>query len=194
MAVVPPEHLHIPAIKPYAGTTDSMDHLDLLTSHMMVQDASDAIWCRVFLATLEGHTCAWYSNLAHHSIANFAQLRGNFLAHFAPLLRHRRSTMALVSLKQNQGDSLKDFVSHFNMEALSIENFDHSVAMVAFQNALRPGPFAQSLDKTPPLAFTDVLGQATKYINAEEVMQANRAEHTEKKEKKKHPEEHKGEG
>ena len=90
--------------------------------------------------------------------------------------------------------SLKDFVSRFNMEALSIENFDHSVAMVAFQNALRPGPFAQSLAKTPSLTFTDILNRATKYINVEEVMQARRTEHAEKKGKKKHPEENRKEG
>ncbi|XP_052172249.1 uncharacterized protein LOC127788175 [Diospyros lotus] len=101
--------------------------------------------------------------------------------------------MALVNLKQNQGESLKDFVARFNMEALSIKNFDHSVAMVAFQNALRPNPFAQSLAKTPSLSFMDILGWATKYINAEEVMQAKRAEYTEKKEQKKHSEENKGE-
>jgi len=94
--------------------------------------------------------------------------------------------MAFVSLKQNHGEYLKDFVSRFNMEALSIENFDHSVAMVAFQNALRPDPFAQSLDKTPPLTFTDILDWAMKYINAEEVMQAKRAEYIKKMEKKNH--------
>ncbi|XP_052172205.1 uncharacterized protein LOC127788136 [Diospyros lotus] len=101
--------------------------------------------------------------------------------------------MALVSLRQNQGEPLKDFVSCFNIEALSIENFDHSVALVAFQNALRPDPFAQSLAKTPPITFTDILGHATKYINAEEVMQVKRVEHAEKKEKKKHPKERKNE-
>ncbi|XP_052199945.1 uncharacterized protein LOC127806571 [Diospyros lotus] len=193
MAAIPPERLRILAIKPYVGTTDPMDHLNLFTSHMMVQNASDTMWYRVFLATLEGHAHAWYSNLAHHSITSFAQPQGSFLAHFAPLQRHRRSTMALVSLKQNQGEPLKDFVSRFNMEALSIENFDHSVAMVAFQNALRPDPFAQSLAKTPPITFTDILGPAMKYINVEEVMQAKKAEHAEKKEKNKHPEERKNE-
>ncbi|XP_052177663.1 uncharacterized protein LOC127791727 [Diospyros lotus] len=159
MAAIPPERLRISAIKPYAGTSDPMDHLDLFTSHMMVQDASDVMWCRVFLSTLERHAWAWYSNLAHHSIVSFAQLRGSFLAHFAPLRRHRRSTMALVSMKQNQGEPLKDFVSRFNMEALSIENFDHSVAMVAFQNALRPGPFAQSLAKMPPKILATIEGK-----------------------------------
>ncbi|XP_052203242.1 uncharacterized protein LOC127808678 [Diospyros lotus] len=135
MAAVPPERLRIPAIKLYAGTSDPSNHLDLFASHMMVQDASDSMWCRVFSATLEGHARAW--------------------------------------------------------EALSIESFDQSVAMVAFQNALRPGRFAQSLAKTPPLTFTDALSQATKYINAEEVMQAKRAEHAENREKKKLFKEHK---
>ncbi|XP_052203083.1 uncharacterized protein LOC127808555 [Diospyros lotus] len=193
IAAIPSERLRILTIKPYTGTIDPMDHLDLFTSHMMMQDASDIMWCRVFLATLEGHAHAWYSNLAHHSIANFAQLRGSFLAHFALLRRHQSSTMALVSLKQNQGEPLKDFILRFNMDALSIENFDHSVAMVAFQNALRPGPFAQSLAKMPPITSTDILGRAMKYINAEELMQAKRAEHVEKKEKKKHPKERKNE-
>ena len=72
MAVVLPERLHIPAIKPYVGTTDPLDHLDLFPSHMMVQDASDTMWYGVFLETVEGHMRAWYSNLAHHSIAYFA--------------------------------------------------------------------------------------------------------------------------
>jgi len=99
MAAVPLERLRIPSIKPYAGITDSTDHLELFNSHMMVQDASDAMWCRVFSITLEGHARTLYSNLTHHAITTFAQLRSSFLAHFAPLQRHRRSTMALVSLK-----------------------------------------------------------------------------------------------
>ncbi|XP_052211123.1 uncharacterized protein LOC127813960 [Diospyros lotus] len=58
--------------------------------------------------------------------------------------------MALVNVKQNQGDSLRDFVARFNEEALSIEEFDQWIAMVALQNGLRAGPFTQSLAKTPP--------------------------------------------
>ncbi|XP_052198328.1 uncharacterized protein LOC127805619 [Diospyros lotus] len=184
MAITPSERLRIPAIKPYGGTTDPADHLNLFASHMMVQAAPDAMWCRVFPATLEGHAWSWYSSLAHRSIANFGQLRNRFLAHFAPLRRHRRSTMTLVNLKQNQGESLTDFVARFNMEALSIENLDQSIAMVAFQNALRVGPFTQSLAKRPPQTFTEILSRATKYINAEEVMRVKRSEYSDKKEKR----------
>ena len=58
MVAVPPEHLRISAIKLYVSVTDPIDHLELFTSHIMVQDASDAMWCRVFSTTLEGHACA----------------------------------------------------------------------------------------------------------------------------------------
>jgi len=92
--------------------------------------------------------------------------------------------MTLVNLKQNPGESLSDFVARFNVEALSIENLDQGIAMVAFQNALRAGPFTQSLAKRPPQTFTEILSRATKYINAEEVMQAKRLEYSDKKEKK----------
>ena len=124
MAIIPSEHLRIPAIKPYGGTTDPADHLNLFASHMMVQAAPDAMWCRVFPATLEGHARAWYSSLAHRSITDFGQFRNKFLTHFALLRRHQRSTMTLVNLKQNPGESLSDFVARFNVEALSIENLD----------------------------------------------------------------------
>ncbi|XP_052209262.1 uncharacterized protein LOC127812774 [Diospyros lotus] len=92
--------------------------------------------------------------------------------------------MTLVNLKQNQWESLTDFVARFNMEALSIENLDPSIAMVAFQNALRVGPFTQSLAKRPPQTFAEILSRATKYINAKEVMRAKRIEYSDKKEKK----------
>jgi len=50
--------------------------------------------------------------------------------------------------------------------------------MVAFQNALRAGPFTQSLAKRPPQTFTEILSRATKYINTEKEKQAKRGQTT----------------
>ncbi|XP_052206769.1 uncharacterized protein LOC127811096 [Diospyros lotus] len=141
------------------------------------------MWCRAFLATLGGHARTWYSCLSHRSINHWEELKTCFLAHYVPLKRHRKSSMALVSIKQNQGESLRDFVARFNEEALSIDKFDQRIAMVALQNGLRAGPFAQSLAKTPPRTFTEALARANKYINAEEVMKVKQAEQPERKER-----------
>ncbi|XP_052176598.1 uncharacterized protein LOC127790906 [Diospyros lotus] len=76
-------------------------------------------------------------------------------------------------------------MARFNEEALSIDKFDQRIAMVALQNGLRVGPFAQSLAKTPPHTFTEALTRANKYINAEEVKKVKRAEQPDKKEREK---------
>jgi len=39
--------------------------------------------------------------------------------------------MALVNIKKNQCKSLRDFMTRFNEEALSIDEFDQRIAMVA---------------------------------------------------------------
>ncbi|XP_052176698.1 uncharacterized protein LOC127791001 [Diospyros lotus] len=129
------------------------------------------MWCRAFSTTLGGHARTWYSCLPHRSINRWEELKTCFLAHYAPLKRHRKSSMALVSIKQNQGESLRDFVARFNEEALSINEFDQRIAM--------------SLAKTPPRTFTEALAQANKYINAEEVMKVKRAKQPESKEREK---------
>ncbi|XP_052175321.1 uncharacterized protein LOC127790084 [Diospyros lotus] len=143
------------------------------------------MWCRAFSATLGGHARTWYSCLPHRSISSWEELKTCFLAHYAPLKRHRKSFMALVNIKQNQGESLRDFVARFNEEALSIDEFDQRIAMVALQNGLRTGPFTQSLANTLPRTFTEALTRANKYINAEEVMKVKRAEQPDKKEREK---------
>ena len=93
--------------------------------------------------------------------------------------------MDLVNVKQNQGESLWDFVARFNEEALSIDEFDQQIAMVALQNGLRAGPFTQSLAKTPYHTFTEVLVRANKYINTKEMMKVKRAEQPGRKEREK---------
>ncbi|XP_052204114.1 uncharacterized protein LOC127809395 [Diospyros lotus] len=185
MSEVPPERFHIPSIKLCDGSTDPYDHVELFSSHMLVQSGFDEMWCRAFSTTLGGYARTWYSCLPHHFINSWEELKTCFLAHYAPLKGHQKSSMALVNIKQNQGESLRDFVARFNEEALSIDEFDQRIAMVALQNGLRAGPFAQSLAKTLPRTFTEALTRANKYINAEEVMKVKRVEQPDKKEREK---------
>ncbi|XP_052189874.1 uncharacterized protein LOC127799692 [Diospyros lotus] len=171
MSEVPPKRFRIPSIKLYDESTDPYDHVELFYSHILVQSGSNAMWCRTFSATLGGHARTWYSCLPHRSINSWEELKTCFLAHYAPLKRHRKFSMALVNIKQNQGESLRDFVARFNEEALSIDEFDQRIAM--------------SLAKTPPCTFIEALTRANKYINAEEVMKVKRAEQPDKKEREK---------
>ena len=48
-----PRHFKIPQVEPYDGTTDPLDHLGSFKAHMMIQGASDALYCLAFPATLK---------------------------------------------------------------------------------------------------------------------------------------------
>ncbi|XP_052192778.1 uncharacterized protein LOC127801573 [Diospyros lotus] len=103
----------------------------------------------------------------------------------APSRERGTSQERRLRFLEKQVHELKKGKEEFNEEALSIDEFDQRIAMVALQNGLRAGPFAQSLAKTPPRTFTEALARANKYINAEEVMKVKRAEQPDRKEREK---------
>ena len=87
---------------------------------------------------------------------------------------------------------LRSYKTHFNKEALSIDEVDDKILVAAFTNDLRKGKFLFSLYKNDPKTMTDVLYRATKYMNVEDALLA-REEKPQKREGKKRPD-RKGDG
>ena len=77
-----------------------------------------------------------------------------------------------MSIKQREEETLRSYITHFNKEALSIDEADNKILIVAFTNRLRKGKFLFSLYKNDPKTMSDVLYRATKYMNAEDVLLA----------------------
>ena len=77
-----------------------------------------------------------------------------------------------MSIKQREDEMLWSYITRFNKEALSIDEVDDKILVVAFTNGLRKGNFLFSLYKNDPKTMTDVLYRATKYINAEDALLA----------------------
>ena len=67
---------------------------------------------------------------------------------------------------------LRSYITHFNNEALSIDEADDKILVAAFTNGLRKGKFLFSLYKNNPKTMSEVLYRATKYMNAEDVLSA----------------------
>ena len=67
---------------------------------------------------------------------------------------------------------LKSYITRFNKEALSIDETDDKILVVAFTNGLRKGNFLFSLYKNDPKTKSEVLYKATKYMNAEDALLA----------------------
>ena len=88
-----------------------------------------------------------------------------------------------MNIKQQEDETLRSYITHFNKEALSIDEADNKILMVAFMNRLRKGKFLFSLYKNDPNTMSDVLYRANKYMNVEDVLLA-REEKPKKKERR----------
>ena len=77
-----------------------------------------------------------------------------------------------MNIKQREDKTLGSYITRFNKEALSIDEADNKILVVAFTNGLRKGKFLFSLYKNDPNTMSDVLYRATKYMNAEDALLA----------------------
>ena len=77
-----------------------------------------------------------------------------------------------MNIKQQEDETLRSYITRFNKEALSIDEADDKILVVAFTNRLRKGKFLFSLYKNDLKTVSDVSYKATKYMNAEDALLA----------------------
>ena len=77
-----------------------------------------------------------------------------------------------MSIKQQEDEMLRSYISRFNKEALSIDEADDKIFVAAFTNGLRKGKFLFSLYKNDLKTMSEVLYRATKYMNTEDALSA----------------------
>ena len=77
-----------------------------------------------------------------------------------------------MSIRQRKEETLRSYISRFNKEALSIDEADDKILVVAFTNGLRKGKFLFFLYKNDPKTMSEMLYRATKYMNAEDALLA----------------------
>ena len=88
------------------------------------------------------------------------------------IYKYNKSTACLISIKQQEEETLRSYITHFNKEALSIDETDDKILVAAFTNGLQKGKFLFSLYKNDPKTMSDVLYRAIKYMNAEDALLA----------------------
>ena len=162
----------MPQVEPYDESKDPLNHLESFKTLMHLQGMADEIMCRAFPTTLNGPARIWFSRLTLNSISTFKQLNAQFASHFIRRYRYKKSIACLMNIKQREDETLRSYITHFNKEALSIDEADNKILVVAFTNGLRKGKFLFSLYKNDPKTIADVLYRATNYMNVEDALLA----------------------
>ncbi|XP_068498113.1 uncharacterized protein [Phaseolus vulgaris] len=153
----------------YDGTTDPDEHVDAYTTHMSLYTTDDAVLCRFFPTSLKGGALSWFTKLPLNSIDCFETLIVKFDIQFTMSRPHHLTSIALVGVHQEKGESLRTFIDRFGKTALSICNLSPEVAMHHMLVVLRPGPFADSLCMQPATSLDDLRRRAAKFMQLEEL-------------------------
>ena len=77
-----------------------------------------------------------------------------------PIKCHKRPTSYLLTIRQQEGESLRDYVKCFNKVVLEIDEANDQVIIMTFQAGLNNPNLVFSLGKMPPTSMTDLLFKA----------------------------------
>ena len=137
----PPVKFRMPQIEAYDGSKDLLDHLESFKTLINLEGVPDEIICRSFPTTLKGLVRIWFSRLTPNFIGTFKELSAQFALHFIEGHRYKKSTTCLMSIKQQENEMLRSYITCFNKEALLIDEVNDKILVIAFTNGLRKGKF-----------------------------------------------------
>ena len=168
-----PKRFAVPAMKAYDGTTDPQEHVAQYKQRMftvpITKELREACMCKGFGSTLTGPALQWYVSLPNGSIETFADLVDAFNLQFASSRVFEKTTSDLYKIVQRYREPLRDYLTRFNKEKVTIMNCDIPTAIEAFRRGLkRDSPLYDELTKYPCKMMEDVQAKAMAHVRLEE--------------------------
>lgn len=103
--------------------------------------------------------------------------------HFVGGQCQKRSADHLLTIRQEEGESLRSYVKRFNREALELDEVEDKVQLTTFKARLKSKEFMVALAKSPSKSMTEMLLNAQKYMNAKDALASIRMGNTQKENK-----------
>ncbi|XP_030970001.1 uncharacterized protein LOC115990293 [Quercus lobata] len=175
-----PSKFKMPSLDSYDGTRDPFDHIATFKTTMHLQEVPDEIMCRVFPTTLKGPAQVWFSKIPPNSVSSFEELSKLFVNNFIGGQRHKRSSSNLLTIEQGENESLRSFITRFNIEALSVDEADDKLLLAAFHNGVNSDLFIHKLYEKEPQSMAELVHSAQNFMNAEDAIIAKKRKRSER--------------
>ena len=166
-----PEKWKMPTFDKYDSTTNLDNHMRVFMHQMMFHAVSDPIWSRVFSTSLTGEALEWFSELPANSIDSFATLKARFSTQFAPLKPAILTVDNLVNIRQEDGESLRNYLDRYNRMSVKIKDLSDKIARHHFSYELQPGVFADKISRKKPKMMEEMRERAAKFIQMEDMQE-----------------------
>ena len=139
--------------------------------------------CLAFEGTLFGAAKLWFRNLQPGSIHNFEQLSSSFIANFYSNTLISNDCRILLSVRQEDDESLEAYFKRFNEEKAKVRNTEASVVMAALQVGIKHEKLRESLVDNPPKNLQEMYNRIQGRIRADQDLKALKGEKTKTKKK-----------
>ncbi|XP_075659124.1 uncharacterized protein LOC142629004 [Castanea sativa] len=141
----------------YDGKCNPCDHIVTFKTIMHLQGVPDEIMCRAFPTTIKGPTLVWFSKIPQNTVASFKKLSKLFVNNFIGGQRHKHSSSNLLTIEQGDNKSLQSFITRFNREALTVDEMDDKLLLVAFYNGVNANLFIHKLYEQEPQTMAELV-------------------------------------
>ncbi|RDX65441.1 hypothetical protein CR513_55900, partial [Mucuna pruriens] len=133
---------------PFNGTQDPHAYLQAFRAQVYIRGGSDAINYKLFLGTLRGITLQWFSSLPASTI------------HMLEVTNH-------FDIIQTRGETLKQYLVHFNSTMVQVNDPNQEFFMKTFQKGLCASQFSDLLVLRRPTNMEESKARAKKHIEAD---------------------------
>jgi hypothetical protein len=164
-----PERFPVPRFEVYNGRTDPVTHIGHYQQSMALSRNNDPLMCRLFPSSLGEVAMRWFNQLGVRTIYSWDQLAEAFVARFITNSRKRKEMGALLTMKLETNETLKDYSTRFWETYNDIESCGEEVAITTFKMGLpADSGLRQSLVKHPPANLGKLMYKIDQFVRIEE--------------------------
>jgi len=154
----------VPVKASFTGVEDPEAHLTTFHTQMMLSGGSDAVYCKMFVSTLQGTALEWFVSLPTGHITNFQQFSKLFVEQYIVNKAPPRVSYDLFDKRQYQGESLRDYLNRFGAQMVRSPAKDKEMLVYAFKKGVLRGPFCEALIRAHYAPFAEVRRLAVAHI------------------------------
>ena len=103
-----------------------------------------------------------------------------FVNNFIGGQRYKRSLSSLLTIEQGENENLRSFITHFNREALSVDEVDDKLLLAAFHNGVNSDLFIHKLYEKEPQSMAKLVHLVQNFMNAEDAIIAKKRKRAER--------------
>ena len=155
-----PPKFKMPSLNSYDEARDLFDHIATFKTILHLQGVPDEIMCRAFPTTVKGPAQVWFSKIPPNLVSSFEELSKLFVNNFIRGQRHKRSSSSLLTIEQGENESLRSFITHFNKQALTVDEVDDKLLLTAFYNGVNSDLFIYKLYEKEPQSMAELVHSA----------------------------------